>query len=220
MNAKNIISAFNNEVKSFNTAIRFVFDTAKEASEKIPAAPAKDDQTEEAKKLRKDIKAAEKKNAIIADCTSIVDTFSITANDIKGKAIKALRDKIMERVPMTDVNGYAVKMVKLPSYLKSEIADYANVFAVTPASWIETIITAAENAEGVKLTGYNVTLAPVVSEGDVTESASGDIVNAKGELVESGKIFDTWNKIARCKNIANAAGRVATNATFAEEMKK
>lgn len=220
MNAKNIITAFNNEVKSFNTAIRFVFETAALKAEKIPAAPAKDDRSEEAKALRKSIKKNERYNAIIDDCRAIVAAFNITSNDIKGKQIKALRDRIVAKAPLIDTEGRAVKMVKMPSYLKTEIADYSKVFAVAPASWIETIIAATENTTGKQVAGLSITAAPVVSEGKLTESASGDIVDANAEMSEKATaIFETWNRIATYKNIANSAGRAVTDSTF-DDLKK
>lgn len=220
MNAKNIINAFNNEVKSFNTAIRFVYETSKVTTEKIAAAPAKDDMSDDAKALRKAIKASEKKNALIADCIAIVDAFNITANDMKGKAIQSLRNRIIEKTPMIDVNGVAVKMAKLPSYLKNEVNGYNEVFTIVPASWIETIIAAAENVDGIQKSEYNVTVAPVVAEGEIVEGASGDIVNAKGEKIETSNIFEIWNKEAKINNIANAVGNAAKAASKAEQKAK
>lgn len=223
MNAKNIINAFYNEVKSFNTAIRFVYETSKATTEKIAAAPAKEDQSDEAKALRKAIKAAEKKNELIADCIAIVTAFNVTANDMKGKAIQALRNKIIEKTPMIDVNGVAVKMAKLPAYLKNEVSGYNEVFTIVPASWIETIIAAAENVEGNQNYGYNVTVAPVVSEGEIIEGASGDLVNEKGYVICDNKkysIFGIWEKEAKINNIANAVGNAAKAASKAEQKAK
>lgn len=216
MNAKNIINAFNNEVKSFNTAIRFVFETAALKAEKIPAAPAKDDKTDEAKTLRAEIKKIENANNVIKDCIAIVERFNITVNDLKSKSIKALRDKILSNVPMLDVNGCAVKLAKLPAYLKDDVTDYKEIFTVVPASWIETIIAACEDIGNNQITGYNVTVNPIVENGEIIEGASGDIVDAKGNKVDSAKIFKVWDKIACYKNIANAAGRETANNTLAD----
>lgn len=216
MNAKNIINAFNAEVQSFNAAVRFIFETSKTTAVNVPAAPAKEDKSEEAKNARKNIKNAENVNAVISDCKNIVDAFGITAADLKGKAIKSLREKIMQHAPAVDAEGRAVKFVKLPAYLKDEINSYSEVFAVVPASWIETIIASAENVDGEQKTGYNVTAAPVVAEGELTESAAGDVVNAKGEKVESSAIFAKWDKVATYRNISNAEGRAVASATYNE----
>ena len=218
MNAKNIINAFNNEIKSFNTAIRFEFDTAKLTPEKVSAAPDKKDMSEEAKAIRKTIKAAERKNELISDCKAICERFSIV--DVKGKNIPAYRAAIMSAAPMVDVNGIAVKLVKLPSYLKNDVKEYNEAFAIAPASWIETILLAAENAEGKQISDYNVTVAPVVSEGEVIEAASGDVVNAKGDKVDTANIFAIWSKEAKINNIANAVGNAAKAASKAEQKAK
>lgn len=215
INAIAILNAFNSYNKSFNSAIRYIFDLSKESESKIPAAPAKDDKSETAKNLRKEIKAIEAKNAIINDAKRIVDTFNITANDIKDKSIFSLRKKIMERVPNVDENGRPVKFVKLPSYLKSEIKDYATIMQVVPASWIEAICDAAENKGEIRVV-YNITIAPIIAEGKLLESACGDLVNTKGEIVGNEKIFALWNKEATINNIANAAGRVTVEATKKE----
>lgn len=218
MNAKNIISAFNNEVKSFNSAIRFIYDTAKLASAKVPASPEKNDQSSEAKELRNAIKAAERTNELIADCKAICNRFHIV--DVKAKSIPTYRENILKNAPMLDVNGNGVKLVKLPSYLKNEIADYTNVFAVANTTWIELIIAATENAEGKQVAGLNVTISPTIENGEVSEGANGDIVNCKGETLESAAIFEKWNKLASYKNIANAAGREVSNAKYSELTKE
>lgn len=215
INSQNILSSFNSYNKSFNAAIRFIFDLSKETANKVPASPTKDDKSEEAKALRKEIKSIEAKNAIIADAKRIVETFSITANDIKDKSIFSLRKKIMDRVPNVDENGRPVKFVKLPSYLKGDLKDYATIMQVVPASWIEAICSATDNVDGKKET-YNLTIAPIIEEGKLLESACGDLVNAKGEKVASESIFAVWDKEATINNIANAAGRVTVEATKKE----
>lgn len=215
INASAILNAFNNYNKSFNAAIRYIFDMAKEAETKTPASPAKDDKSEEAKALRKEIKAVEAKNAIIADCKKIVAEFAITANDIKGKGINALYSKVTARIPNVDENGKAVKFAKLPSYLKSEIKDYATIMQVVPASWIESICAATDNTE-CKRNEYVLTCAPIIEEGVLTIPTSGDIVNTKGEKIETAKIFATWEKEAKINNISNAAGREKAKETKAE----
>lgn len=214
-NVSNLLSSFNAYNNSFASAIRYIADVAKETEGKIPSSPEKGDKTQEAKQLRKDIKAMEKKNNLIADCKRIVETFAITANDIKSKGIPALRAKIMDKAPFVDENGKAVKFAKLPSYLKSEIKDYANIMQVVHANWIETICAAAENEEGKRVV-YNLTIPPVIEEGEITESASGDLVNTKGEIIETESIFAAWNKEATINNIANAAGREKAKETKAE----
>lgn len=208
----NSFKAYNN---SFNAAIRYIFDLSKESPAKIPASPAKDDKSETAKALRKEIKAIEANNAIIADAKRIVETFAITANDIKDKAISALRNKIVAKLPNVDETGAAVKFAKLPSYLKNEVKEYATTLQVVPASWIEAICAATDNVEGYRKE-YTVTLPPVIEEGKVIEGASGNIVNAKCEIIGSDTIFAIWNKEAKINNIANAAGRATTQATKAE----
>lgn len=215
INAASILKAFNAYNNSFNAAIRYIFDLSKESECKVPAAPAKDDKSEEAKQLKKEIKAAEAKNAIIADAKRIVETFAITANDIKGKGIAALRAKIVSRIPNVSETGAAIKFAKLPSYLKSEIKDYATIFQVVPASWIEAICAATDNTEGIR-NEYGLTCAPVVEEGELICPASGDLVNAKGEKIETQANFMIWEKEATINNIANAAGRATTQATKAE----
>lgn len=215
VNVKNLLSSFNQYNNSFNAAIRFVFDAAKETEGKIPASPKKGDKTSEAEQLRKDIKAMENKNTLIADCKRIVETFAITANDIKGKSISALRAKIMDKVPNVDENGKAVKFVKLPSYLKNEIHDYAATMQVVPSTWIEAICDAAENEDNIR-NEYVLTCAPIVEDGEVTSEASGDIVNEKGEKVETSSIFEKWNMEAKINNISNAAGREKAKETKAE----
>lgn len=219
INAANMVAAFGEFNKSFNAAIRFIFDLSKEAAAKVPAAPAKDDESDEAKALRKEIKAAERKNAIIADAKKIVAAFNITANDIKSKAIEPLRKKIMDRVPAVDENGRAVKFVKLPAYLRSEIKDYSKAFQVAPASWIESICMAADTEKERGDGYYNVTTPPVIAEGVIDEVAHGDLVNERGHvLIESQKyeIFDKWEKEAKINNISAAAGRETAKLKKAE----
>lgn len=206
INVANLLNSFRNYNNSFNAAIRYIYDLSKESANKVPASPAKDDKSEEAKQLRKDIKAIEAKNAIISDAKRIVDTFSITANDIKGKAICALRNKIVALIPNVDEEGNAVKFVKLPSYLKNEVKDYANVLQVVPASWIEAICMATDNTEG-KRNEYMQTISPCIVDGELISGSRGNIVNTKGEIVASEAIFATWDKEATINNISNASGR-------------
>lgn len=218
INAASILKAFNAYNNSFNAAIRYIFDLSKENECKVPAAPAKDDKSEEAKQLKKEIKEAEAKNAIIADAKRIVESFAITANDIKGKGIAALRAKIVARIPNVDETGSAIKFAKLPSYLKNEIKDYATIFQVVPAFWIEAICAATDNADG-KRKEYTLTCAPIIEEGVLTFPACGDLVDTEGYVLDSDykcKIFSNWNKEATINNIANAAGRATTQATKAE----
>lgn len=215
INSANILSAFTNFNKSFNAAIRYIYDTAKEVPAKVPAAPGKEDKSAEAKNLRKDIKAAEVKNAMIDDCKRIIDTFNVTANDLKAKSIGALRAKFLARIPNVDEGGHAVKFAKLPAYLKSEVKDYATIFQVAPASWIEAICAAAENEEG-KRNEYILTNPPVIEEGVLTCPPTGDIVNASGNVIDSAKIFAVWCREATINNIANAAGREKAQATKKE----
>lgn len=216
INAVNLLASFRAYNNTFNSAIRYIFDLAKESDVKVPSAPAKDDKSAEAKALKAEIKKAEKQNAIIADAKRIVETFAITANDIKGKAICALRNKIVEKLPYVDAEGRAVKFDKLPSYLKSEIKDYATIMQVVPATWIEAIAAATDNAEGVRKE-YVLTTAPVIEEGKIVEISTGDIVNVNGERIEYGwKVQEIWNNEAKINNIANAAGRATTQATKAE----
>lgn len=219
INAANMAAAFGEFNKSFNAAIRFIFDLSKEASAKVPEAPAKDDESDEAKALRREIKTAEKKNAIIGDAKKIVAAFDITANDIKSKGVSDLRSKIMARVPAVDESGRAVKFVKLPAYLKSEVKDYAKIYQVIHASWIESICIAAdsetERGEGF----YNVTTPPVVTEGLIEETASGDLVNEMGHVIlgpQISEIFDKWGKEAKINNISAAAGRETAKLKKAE----
>lgn len=215
INVANLLNSFRNYNNSFNAAIRYIYDLSKESANKVPASPAKDDKSETAKTLRKEIKAIENKNAVITDCKRIVESFAITANDIKGKAISALRAKIVDRLPNVDETGKPVKFSKLPSYLKSEIKDYATVMQVVPASWIEAICAATDNKGEIRVV-YNITTAPIIAEGEIIEGASGDLVNTNGEIVGSDNIFAIWNKEATINNIANAAGRAKTQETKAE----
>lgn len=218
INAVSILKAFNAYNNSFNGAIRFIFDLSKESECKIPATPAKDDKSEEAKQLKKEIKEAEAKNAIITDAKRIVETFAITANDIKGKSIAALRAKIVARIPNVSETGAAIKFAKLPSYLKSEIKDYATIFQVVPASWIEAICAATNNTEGIR-NEYALTCPPVVEEGELICPPCGDLVDAEGYMLDNDykcNIFSIWEKEATINNIANAAGRATTQATKAE----
>lgn len=216
INTSAILNSFKAYNNSFNAAIRYIFDLSKESANKVPASPAKDDKSEEAKQLRKDIKAIEANNAIIADAKKIVETFNITANDIKGKAICALRNKIAERIPNVDENRKAVKFVKLPSYLKNEITEYAATFQVVPATWIEAICMATDNTDG-KRNEYMQTISPCIVDGELIAGARGDLANAKGEIVGSDTIFATWNREAKIRNIANAVGRDATNKSIADQ---
>lgn len=219
INAANMVAAFGEFNKSFNAAIRFIFDLSKEAAAKVPAAPAKDDDSGEAKNLRKEIKAAEKKNAIIADAKKIIAAFNVTANDIKSKGILDLRDKIMARVPAVDENGRAVKFIKLPAYLKIEIKDYSKVFQVIPASWIESICMAADSEKERGEGYYNVTTPPVIADGVIDEVAHGDLVNERGHVLadpQKYEIFDKWEKEAKINNISAAAGRETAKMKKAE----
>lgn len=216
INASALLNSFKAYNNSFNAAIRYIYDVAKESASKVPASPAKDDKSEEAKALRKEIKTIESNNAIIADAKRIVETFHITANDIKGKAISALRNKIVERIPNVDEAGNAVKFAKLPSYLKSEIKDYATTLQVVPATWIEAICAATDNTDGTR-NEYMQTISPCIVDGDLIAGARGNIVNAKSEIVASDSIFATWDKEAKIRNIANAVGRDATNKSIEEQ---
>ena len=148
----------------------------------------------------------------------ICERFGIV--DVKGKNIPTYRAAIMASAPMIDANGVAVKFAKLPSYLKNEIKAYNEVFAVVNCSWIETIIAAAENESGKQMCDYNVTTAPTISEGEIIESASGDIVNAKGEKIDGANIFAIWDNEAKINNIANAVGNAAKVASKAEQKAK
>lgn len=215
INASALLNSFKAYNNSFNAAIRYIFDLSKESENKVPAAPAKDDKSEEAKALRKEIKSIEANNAIIADAKRIVETFAITANDIKGKAISALRAKIVERIPNVDENGTAVKFAKLPSYLKNEIKDHATIMQVVSASWIEAICAATDNTEG-KCNEYMQTISPCIVDGELIAGARGSIVNTKGEIVASDAIFATWDKEATINNISNASGREHAKAVKAE----
>lgn len=215
MNANNIKQAFNNEIKSFNTAIRFVFETSKAAPVKTPAMPEKDDNSAGAKQLRKDAKQVAKNNELISDCKQIVDTFNITANDLKSKAIKTLRDKVLARAPRLSAEGYTVKFVKLDGILK-DTEGYKDTFKVVPENWIDTIISATLNTDGVRIEGLQVTVPPVVKDGEIIEAASGDLVNANGDVIESAKIFARWNELAMYNNIANRAGNEVKELKFNE----
>lgn len=218
INVTNMVNAFQKYNNSFNAAIRYIFDLSKESANKVPASPAKDDKSEEAKLLRKEIKTIKSKNAIIADAKRIVETFNITANDIKGKTISALRAKIVERIPNVDEEGHAVKFAKLPPYLKNEVKDYETTLQVVPASWIEAICAATDNVEGKK-NEYILTTPPIIVDGEVDDMPHGDLVNTKGfVLCDDAKysIFGIWEKEAKINNIANAAGRATTQATKAE----
>lgn len=210
---QNITAAYNQYATSFNAAMRWIADMAKEAKKQVPAKPAKGVAEAEAKLINKAIRDANTHNNIVDDCSAVVEVFCITANDLKSKGISALRNKVAARFPNVDKSGNAVRFAAMPSYLKGEID--ANALRIVPASWIEAIFAAAENATEIKRT-YNLTIAPEVEDGKVTENAKGDIVNAKGEVIDGAKILATWDALAAIENAGNAAGRVSKTATVSE----
>lgn len=215
MNAKNIINAFNSDNNSFNRACRFILDTAKIKQTKLPAEPAKDDQTEEAIFTRAERKRIAKVNDLIADCMEVKNAVGLT--DGKDKTLSDLFATIKTRIPFVDAEGHAVKFVALPKNIK-DLAGVKVVYKVVPATWIETLLAIAENPN-VAQEQYDLTTAPELDEnGEIAKGMQGDIITIDKSGVNAVDV-DTYGKIAVAWQRHTIATNKANNAVKAEREK-
>lgn len=192
--------------KSLNYALRFCLDMAKEGKKDVPAAPAKDDKSEEAKALRAEIKNINNYNTVIDMAKEIVAAFSLTSESLKKKNIGDVRANIMACYPMQTKDGVCVTTAGLPEYIRS---DYKGAYIVTPATWIEVLTRAAKNVSGDARKWYVITVAPVTVEGITTE-AEGDIVDVNGDKVNNvDEILAKWTRLAPINSEANKVGKEA-----------
>lgn len=199
-------SEFAKACKSLNYALRFALDMAKESKKEVPAAPAKDDKSDEAKALRAEIKSINNYNTVIDMAKEIVSVFNLTSDSLKKKNIGEVRANIMARYPMQTENGVCVTVANLPEYIR---ADYKGAYIVAPATWIEVLTRATKNVSGDVRKWYVITVAPVTIEGITTE-AEGDIVDVNGDKVNNAdEILAKWTRLAPINSEATKVGKEA-----------
>ena len=219
MNATSIIRNFNEYRNSYNAACRYIIDIAKLSIVKLPAEPAKNDESDAAKLARSERKRIAKQNELITSCQEVKQTLGLT--DGKDKTLSALRPAIVAAIPYIDSEGNAVKFVKmLPAV--AELANVKDVQRVVAASWIETLCAAAENKSGKQMT-LNVTTAPELDENaEIAKGMQGDVVDMNGNAVDAGtysKVEAAWNRHAIATNKANNAVKSERDRVYHENVK-
>lgn len=156
VNRNNLKSAFNADNNTFNRAFRFLHELSKQTPAKIPATPASDDESNEARIARVEIKRNTAINNNIADAKKIMQAYNVTGacNDKALKEAKKLCDmflpyvcaKTVKKQDGTETTIYpGVKFAKLPGYMKDiKGVEYAKTFIVVESSFIDRIFDAAE----------------------------------------------------------------------------
>lgn len=212
INVSNLTSVYNIYNSSFNTTLRFIIETAAADRVAVPATPTKDMGDDEARARRVEIRRAKNANRAIDDCARICAALEITAASLKKAPAKALREAVLARLPyVAAVTGHAVVKCNLPTYLTDE---YEGVFGVRAASWLEAFAAAAENTDGTRRE-YELTAAPLIEEGNLTEAARGAVVDANMNVVANADaVLATWSRLAPINSAAGKVGREAKSAYF------
>lgn len=220
VNRNSLKAAFNADNNSFNRAFRFLHELSKVTPAKIPAAPASDDKTPEANRLRVEIKRNTAINNNIADAKKIMQAYNVagTCNDKVLKEARKMCDLFLPNVCKKTVKKQdgseqtifaGVKFSKLPGYMKEiEGVDYKKTFIVIESSWIERIFDAAEEIQrltetGIDLTKYQPEEARNIFE--LTEAPHKEDTTPAGS---SNKVF-TWQEANG--HLVNESGHVIEN---------
>lgn len=212
INVSNLTSVYNIYNASFNTTLRFIIETAAAERVAVPATPTKNMNDNEARARRAEIRRAKNGNRAIDDCIQICAALDITAASLKKAPAKALREAVLARLPyVDDTTGHAVVKCNLPTFLTDEHKD---VFGIRAASWLEAFAAAAENTDGTRRE-FELTAAPAIEAGELTEPARGAVVDADMNPVNNAAaVLDTWARLAPINSAAGKVGREAKNAYF------
>lgn len=214
MNAKNLKKQYAIECNSFRNALRFIVERAKEPEKKIVEC-GKDATKEE----KNEIKNSKAWNESVKECKEICTVLGISVESLKKKNIEAARVDIVAKYP-TKAGEVCVTFAQLPKYVRDYKKGYESLKIVTCATWLDIIIGAAQNSEGVVKNDYIITSFPFVEEGVITENSTGSIVDKDGVIYDAQKeVLKDWDYLASIKNAANKEGRKVSDQYFIDNVK-
>lgn len=203
---------------SYIVAMRYIIETANTDYKQVPAAPTKDNTGHEAAAIRTAIRAAKKHNERINAAKSIVEKYNIDTTDTSNKALSSYRNTILSDVPYTaNIEGRVINVMlkNVPTTAKTLNIDTDNIRIIVEATWIDTIIAAANNNENIHVVFDSLTEAPTVTAGELKKIAAGPIVDVNGNIIPNIEDFLTkWNDGAIMNNLANSDAKAAKDATL------